>query len=101
MLQTLIDFFYPQDNQGENDALNNANIQDIKNMIAIYSASTEELIVKYYQTRYQDQVADKTGSLGFLTIRTDYCDDIKALRVEVLNARNLNAHDSNGKKIIH
>lgn len=98
MIEILINFFYP-DGPGEIDSVYNSNIQEIQNLIGVYGATTTELIMKYYQSRYevQKQKTNKTADLGSLTIRTHYCEDIGTLRIELLNARNLKPHDSNGK----
>lgn len=98
MIQILINFFYPN-GPGELDSVYNSNIQDIEHLIGIYGATTTELIMKYYQGRYESQTkkTTKNAELGSLTIRTHYCEDIRTLRIELLNARNLKPHDANGQ----
>jgi len=97
MLQILINFFYPE-GPAKIDLVYNSNIQEIEKLIGFYGASTTELILKYYQDRHnvQSQKTAKTSDLGSLTVRAHYCEDIRTLRIELLNARNLKPHDSNG-----
>lgn len=80
------------------DSVYKSSIQEIEQLIGLYGASTGELIMKYYQSRYdtQKQTSSKSNELGSLTVRAHYCEDIHTLRIEILNARNLKAHDSNG-----
>lgn len=98
MILILVNFFYP-DGTGEIDAVYKSNIDEITELIRDYGASTTELIMRYYQQRYETQAQknNKTADLGSLTIRTHYCEDIRTLRIEILNARNLKPHDSNGQ----
>ena len=80
---------------------NNESIREILNLVELHGASTPELIMKYQQSRYEQQIAlpQKPGEYGMLTIRAHYCEDIRVLRIEILNARNLKAHDANGKNL--
>lgn len=98
MIQILIHFFYPNGPE-EMDSVYDSNIQEIENLIGFYGASTTELIMKYYQQRHevQAQKNNKNSDLGSLTVRAHYCEDIRTLRIELLNARNLKPHDSNGQ----
>ncbi|ODN05628.1 Protein unc-13 D [Orchesella cincta] len=98
MLQILINFFYPE-GPAKVDLVYNSNIQEIEKLIGFYGASSTELILKYYQDRHkvQSQKTIKNSDLGSLTIRAHYCEDIRTLRVELLNARNLKPHDANGQ----
>ncbi|ODM90587.1 Protein unc-13 D [Orchesella cincta] len=72
---------------------------EIEKLLEIHGASTSDLILRYFVERHkmQSYMRNKTPSkLGYLAVRAQYCDDIKTLRIELLNARNLKPGDSNG-----
>ncbi len=93
-----MDFFYPDPASVEGVLEGNENIREVMTLVELHGASTPELIMKYQQFRYEQQLALSPGpaELGMLTIRAHYCEDIKTLRIELLNARNLKATDANG-----
>lgn len=97
MLQAMLSFFYPDETQ-MSDILNKEKIQSLIYLLEIHGASTAELIMKYQHGRYNEQVKipSKQAENGLLTFRANYCEDNNTLRIEILNARNLKAMDSNG-----
>ena len=96
-MRILLDFFYP-DGVSEVDAAYNSHIREIQDLIGLHGASTAELILKYAQERYKTQAESKGKSEnGMITFRVTYCDDTENLKVEILNCRQLNATDSNGR----
>jgi len=97
----MLDFFYPVKAKAEAVVNESPGIKEIMYLVELHGASTPELIMKYQQKRYEYQAAlpQKSTAFGLLTIRTHYCEDIKTLRVEILNARNLKSGDANGKTL--
>ncbi|ODM91383.1 Protein unc-13 D [Orchesella cincta] len=92
LIPCLVDLFYPDDS--ENTDLRK--IQKIKNSIKFLAATTLELVLMYCGDRLTMQSKmGKTSHLGFLTVRAFYCEDIQALKVEVLNARHLKPRANN------
>jgi len=73
-------------------------IQALQSSLDSYAATTTELIMQYHLNRYkcQKQINAVNSERGSLTIRSHYCEDIRTLRIEILNARHLKPSDSNG-----
>lgn len=94
-LEMLAGFFKQSENLD-----NNESFKKIKDVLKYNGMETEELIHAYYLERLQGQKTLADAHEGMLTVRAQFVN--YTLRVEILNARNLVAHDKNGKHpVIH
>jgi len=96
ILCNLKNLFYPANTsltQHDKNFQPNENLATMENLLENLSASTTDLVIKYCQERYKTQekiLSEKRlAELGFLAVRTCYCEDIQTLRIELLNARRL------------
>lgn len=89
-LSILVGFFKQSENVENNDSY-----KKIKHILELHGMGTEELIHKYYLDRLLEQNSPMSPTYGMLTIRMQFVHYM--LRIEILNARNLLPHDSNGK----
>ncbi|GCB76238.1 hypothetical protein scyTo_0020451, partial [Scyliorhinus torazame] len=69
---------------------------DLKAHLSLNAASTHKLIQKFYAKKIQQQTANECSKYGAVTIKVFYDNQVKRLHVEILNAVNLIALDSNG-----
>jgi hypothetical protein len=92
-LKILVGFF----KQGEekNDTNNPMILKQIEHLLLLHGMETWELIHQYHLERREEQIAMELPSLGLLTVRMQFVEDL--LRIEILNARNLHPMDANGK----
>ncbi|XP_073994154.1 C2 and C2B_Munc13-like domain-containing protein staccato isoform X3 [Rhodnius prolixus] len=88
-LSILVGFFKQSENVENNDSY-----KKIKHILELHGMGTEELIHKYYLDRLLEQNSPMSPTYGMLTIRMQFVHYM--LRIEILNARNLLPHDSNG-----
>ncbi|CAG2056866.1 unnamed protein product [Timema podura] len=65
----------------------------MEHLLLVHGLETSELIHQYSKERLMAQKDPETPSLGILTIRLQFVEDI--LRVEIMNARNIRPMDSN------
>lgn len=70
-------------------------IRCIKEQLGTFGLETTELIHRYYLERLEYQKTLTKADHGMLTVKVNFVGD--NLKIDVLNARNLNPHDSNGK----
>lgn len=88
-LQILVGFFKQSENLE-----NNNNFKHITNVLKYNGMETDELIHSYYIERLNEQRKITDAHEGMLTVRAQFVHS--TLRIEILNARNLVAHDKNG-----
>lgn len=70
-------------------------LRRVEYLLKIHGLETRELIHQYHLERWQDQQSITEPKMGVLTVRAQFIDD--SLKIEVMNARNLIATDSNGE----
>ncbi|XP_014244942.1 protein unc-13 homolog 4B isoform X2 [Cimex lectularius] len=88
-LNILVGFFKQTENVEKNDSYIH-----IKQLLKLHGMGTDRLIHEYYLERLNNQRSPDSPSCGLLTVKVQFTNYI--LRVEILNARNLMPHDSNG-----
>nr|CAD7408512.1 unnamed protein product [Timema cristinae] len=93
-LKVLVSFFR-QGDESESREWNNEVLQKMEHLLLVHGLETSELIHQYFKERLMAQRDLETPSLGILTIRLQFVEDI--LRVEIMNARNIRPMDSNGE----
>nr|CAD7447691.1 unnamed protein product [Timema bartmani] len=93
-LKVLVSFFH-QGDESESREWNNEVLQKMEHLLLVHGLETSELIHQYSKERLMAQKDPETPSLGILTIRLQFVEDI--LRVEIMNARNIRPMDSNGE----
>nr|CAD7201566.1 unnamed protein product [Timema douglasi] len=92
-LKVLVSFFR-QGDESVSREWNNEVLQKMEHLLLVHGLETSELIHQYFKERLMAQRDLETPSLGILTIRLQFVEDI--LRVEIMNARNIRPMDSNG-----
>ena len=90
-LHTLIRFF----NLGADEAANVQVLEKIESLLKLHGLETAELIHRYNLERIREQKELEDAVYGHLTVRAQFIDN--SLNIQILNARNLRATDSNGK----
>lgn len=70
-------------------------LKRVEYLLKIHGMETRELIHQYHLERWQEQQSITEPKMGMLTVRAQFIDD--NLKIEIMNARNLVATDSNGK----
>ncbi|XP_012283294.1 protein unc-13 homolog 4B isoform X2 [Orussus abietinus] len=90
-LHTLIRFF----NLGADETANVQVLEKIERLLKLHGLETAELIHRYNKERLEEQKNLEDSSFGQLTVKARFLDN--SLNVQILNARNLRAMDSNGK----
>lgn len=85
ILQTIVDFF----KQGSEDVVvsDSAMLRKVDHMLLLHGMETRELIHQYYLERKEEQKTMEVARFGLLTVRIQL--DENVLRLEILNARNL------------
>ncbi|XP_003506880.1 protein unc-13 homolog D [Cricetulus griseus] len=78
------------------EALHTATFQALQRDLELQSASSRELIQKYFCSRIQQQAETTSEQLGAVTIKASYRASEQKLRVELLSASSLLPLDSNG-----
>nr|CAD7430429.1 unnamed protein product [Timema monikensis] len=96
-LKVLVSFFR-QGDESESREWNNEVLQKMEHLLLVHGLETSELIHQYFKERLMAQRDLETPSLGILTIRLQFVEDI--LRVEIMNARNIRPMDSNGPGMV-
>lgn len=69
-------------------------LKRVEYLLKLHGMETRELIHEYHLGRWQEQQSIVEPKMGILTVRAQFIDD--NLKIEVMNARNLVATDSNG-----
>ncbi|XP_050543331.1 protein unc-13 homolog 4B isoform X2 [Daktulosphaira vitifoliae] len=69
-------------------------IQKLEALLRLHTLETDELIHEYYLERYHEQQNLQDSEQGILSIKVIFIND--SLNIEVLNANNIRAMDSNG-----
>ncbi|CAH2084741.1 unnamed protein product [Euphydryas editha] len=69
-------------------------LKRVEYLLKIHGMETRELIHQYHLERWQEQQSITEPKMGLLTVRAQFIDD--HLKIEIMNARNLIATDSNG-----
>ncbi|MEJ1269290.1 unc-13 homolog D [Cricetulus griseus] len=82
------------------EALHTATFQALQRDLELQSASSRELIQKYFCSRIQQQAETTSEQLGAVTIKASYRASEQKLRVELLSASSLLPLDSNGDPIL-
>lgn len=82
---------FRQDNK---DIYSSETLKRVEYLLKLHGMETRELIHQYHLERWQDQQAINEPKMGVLTVRAQFIED--NLKLEILNARNLMATDSNG-----
>ncbi|KAJ8881430.1 hypothetical protein PR048_017911 [Dryococelus australis] len=91
-LKILVGFFRQGD---ECDSVGDSEIlQKIQHLLMVHGLETSELIHQYFLERLPSQDHPAVPSLGLLTVRLQFVEDV--VRVELMNARNIRAMDTNG-----
>ncbi|XP_011304160.1 protein unc-13 homolog D isoform X1 [Fopius arisanus] len=89
-LHTLIRFF----NLGADETANVQVLKKIERLLNLHGLETAELIHRYHLERFKEQNEMEDALHGMLTVKTHFTEN--SLNVQILNARNLKAMDSNG-----
>ncbi|XP_073955464.1 C2 and C2B_Munc13-like domain-containing protein staccato isoform X4 [Choristoneura fumiferana] len=82
---------FRQDNK---DIYSSETLKRVEYLLKLHGMETRELIHQYHLERWQEQQAITEPKMGILTVRAQFYED--NLKLEILNARNLVATDSNG-----
>ncbi|CAK1555317.1 unnamed protein product [Leptosia nina] len=69
-------------------------LKRVEYLLKLHGMETRELIHQYHLERWHEQQAVTEPKMGLLTVRAQFIDN--NLKIEVMNARNLMATDSNG-----
>lgn len=99
-LQILMNFFKKGEGgkEGGEDAQDGGDgdgvLQKVTHLLRLHGLETSELIHQYHLEQAQAQGTLCTD-LGMLTVRAHFIESM--LRIELMNARNLKAKDTNGK----
>lgn len=70
-------------------------IQKLEAILRLHSLDTADLIHEYYLERHQETKEMQEPTEGVLTVKLIFINDV--LKVDILNANNIKAMDSNGK----
>lgn len=70
-------------------------IEKLEALLFIHTLDTADLIYEYYLERLQQQKEQQEAKEGVLTVKLIFIND--ALKVDILNACNIKAMDTNGK----
>lgn len=91
-LKILVGFF----KQGEdnNESNNPAILKQIEHLLVLHGMESWELIHQYHLERLEEQKMMEATSLGLLTVKVQFVENL--LRIEILNARNLQPMDNTG-----
>ncbi|KAI8426630.1 hypothetical protein MSG28_005408 [Choristoneura fumiferana] len=81
---------FRQDNK---DIYSSETLKRVEYLLKLHGMETRELIHQYHLERWQEQQAITEPKMGILTVRAQFYED--NLKLEILNARNLVATDSN------
>lgn len=92
-LHTFIRFF----NLGADETANVQVLQKIERLLNLHGLETAELIHRYTLERVKEQNNIDESVHGMLTVRAQFVNN--SLNIQILNARNLRAMDSNGKQL--
>ncbi|XP_038633526.1 protein unc-13 homolog D isoform X2 [Scyliorhinus canicula] len=95
-LRHLLTCFHGEGNGLPLEQLQTPGFKDLKAHLSLNAASTHKLIQKFYAKKIQQQTANECSKYGAVTIKVFYDNQVKRLHVEILNAVNLIALDSNG-----
>ncbi|XP_047990570.1 protein unc-13 homolog 4B isoform X3 [Leguminivora glycinivorella] len=82
---------FRQDNK---DIYSSETLKRVEYLLKLHGMETRELIHQYHLERWQEQQTINEPKMGVLTVRAQFIED--NLKLEILNARNLVATDSNG-----
>ncbi|CAH0720003.1 unnamed protein product, partial [Brenthis ino] len=82
---------FRQDNK---DIYTSDTLKRVEYLLKIHGMETRELIHQYHLERWQEQQAISEPKMGLLTVRAQFIEN--NLKIEIMNARNLMATDSNG-----
>ncbi|XP_022115122.2 protein unc-13 homolog 4B isoform X2 [Pieris rapae] len=69
-------------------------LKRVEYLLKLHGMETRELIHQYHLERWQEQQTVSEPKMGMLTVRAQFIDN--NLKIEIMNARNLMAADSNG-----
>ncbi|XP_045499382.1 protein unc-13 homolog 4B isoform X2 [Colias croceus] len=69
-------------------------LKRVEYLLKLHGMETRELIHQYHLERWQEQQAVSEPKMGLLTVRAQFIEN--NLKIEIMNARNLVATDSNG-----
>ncbi|PSN30834.1 Protein unc-13 4B [Blattella germanica] len=90
-LKILVGFFKQGDDS--NSASSPAILKKIEHILLLHGMESWELIHRFHLERREEHRYIETASLGLLTVRLQFVENL--LRVEILNARNLQPMDVN------
>ncbi|KAL4716125.1 hypothetical protein ACJJTC_013902 [Scirpophaga incertulas] len=80
--------------QDSRETYTSETLKRVEYLLKLHGMETAELIHQYYLEKWREQQTIQDPKYGLLTVRAQFIDD--NLKVEVMNARNLMATDSNG-----
>lgn len=71
-------------------------LEKIEYLLKLHGFETSDLIHQYYIERWEEQKKIEHSKFGILAVRAVFCES--AIKIDVINARNLLPMDSNGAK---
>lgn len=83
--------FLRRDNETEHKS---ETIEKLEALLHLHTLDTVDLIHEYYLERHHEQMKTEQTNEGMLTVKLIFINDV--LKVDVLNANNIKAMDSNG-----
>lgn len=96
-LQILSDFFHVEGRGLPIDVVESEAFKGLLAQVDLSASTTYQIIERYFKDKMGEQTASKSlQSYGTLTTRVYYNADARIIQVEVLNASNIIALDSNG-----
>lgn len=78
----------------ENETEKSENIQKLEEILRLHSMDTEDLIHEYFLERHQVTKETQEETEGTLAVKLIFINDV--LKIDILNASNIRAMDSNG-----
>jgi len=88
-----------QNGETEADGTTGSLLDKVTHLLRLHGLETSELIHQYHLEQANLPEGLLSGEFGLLTVRVHFVDTM--LRIEIMNARNLKAKDSNGKCVRH
>lgn len=70
-------------------------IQKLEDLLRLHSMDTEDLIHEYFLERHQETKEKEDETEGTLAVKLIFINDV--LKLDILNASNIKAMDSNGE----
>lgn len=69
-------------------------LQKVEYLLKLHGLETSDLIHQYYVERWEEQKKIEHSKFGILAVKAVFCES--AVKIDVINARNLLPMDSNG-----